>query len=134
RRKIVSQNDFLEETDQKDRKSDSKIHSVETKAAIFLGLRENFVMVNDRASDELGEEHHEEAIFKKTMWLNMATSGINEISNFLKSKKGNSERQDNVLQRPLGTCDLVGCVDEKVGVFEISERAQINTNAKGNED
>jgi hypothetical protein len=77
------------------------------------------------------EEHHEEAVFEEVVLLDLAAAGIDQIGDLLKGKEGDPERQQDVLQDEIGLEQLVGRLDEEIGVFEIAEHREIDDDAEG---
>jgi hypothetical protein len=78
-------------------------------------------------SQQLREEHDEEAVFEKVVLGDLAAGGIDEVGDLLKREERDAERQDDVLQEKIGPHQGVGRIDQKIGVFEIAEYQEIDS-------
>src|SRR5260370_39510505 len=91
-----------------------------------LDLQKDFAVVGDRSSQQLREEHDEEAVFEKVVLGDLAAGGIDEVGYLLKGEERNPERQQYVLQHKISLENRVGGVDQEIGVFEIAEYQEID--------
>ena len=99
RPEMIREDDFLKQADQEDREPDHEVPGQHGESLWSPDLGENYTMMDDRARNQLREEHDEEAVLEEAMLANLTAAGIHEIGDLLESEEGDAERQRDVLKR-----------------------------------
>ena len=85
-------------------------------------------MMDNRPCNQLWEEGYEKGIMEKAVLTGLATPGIDQIGDLLKGKKGDRQWQDNCLQRVAASSQCVQVINKEVGVLEIPQQPEIDSN------
>src|SRR5690606_25273520 len=88
-------------------------------------LRHHFLVVDDGARYQMREISDKQKVVGNTIFLHFTAIHIHQIGDLGKGKKGNPQWQDDVVQGPVCTGELVDVADKKVGIFVIAEQQQI---------
>jgi hypothetical protein len=86
--------------------------------------------MNYRPCNKLGKKTDEETVLDKIMLATSASIIINQISNLLKSEKGNAYRQNNFGKMPVNASQVAVCIDEKVRIFVVAQQNQVPDHAQ----
>jgi hypothetical protein len=128
RPEMVSQDHLFEQPDHEDRHAEREVARLDRERPGPFDLGKDLAVMGDRAGQQLREEHHEKAVFEKIVLLDLAAAGIDQIGDLLKREEGDPERQQDVLQHEIGLEQLVGRLDEEIGVLEVPEHREVDDN------
>src|SRR5713101_7728020 len=128
-RNAVGKRHLLEQSEQEQCYADRNVLLVKS-ARRALELRHHFAIMNDRTSDELGKEQHEQAIFLERKGLDAPRMDVDQERNFLKRNKGYAQGQNYFCQDQIGAKQIVDRASEEVRIFEIPEKRDVERNTQ----
>lgn len=102
-----------------------KVFPIEFLFGLVHKLRDQFLMSNNRAGDQLGEKGYERGIFQKPVLCRLPAIRIDDIRKLLKSKKTDSQRQKNPSQGKIRLEQRVDVLHAEIVVFKIKQKANI---------
>ena len=110
---------------------ETNCQTVELQSAIaLLYLRQNLVVADYRAGDEMREEKDKETIVKETVAADHALPDVHQVCDLGEREERNSQRQDDRFDVPGRARGSRHRIDEEVCVLEISEQRQVGSYPK----
>lgn len=132
---MVGKKNFLGKSESEVGRSDAEI----VNPLLFLRageLSEHFRVVDDRTCDQLRKEGYKQPILSEiVVGCFRSVMQINQEGNLLESEKRNANRKAEVMEWwIIARSDCVQYIHTKVGVFEVSQNAEIADYGEGGLD
>jgi len=126
---IIRDHAFLDEAGENQDKRSGDLVFVEFQ--LFTDLRDKPGGPHDGPRYQLGEKSHEKhEVFKALKRLELAEVDIHRVAHRLEGEEGDPHGQENIHQGQVTTAELIDGIDDEIGVFKVSERAQVPDHAQ----
>ena len=133
RRDCVGNENFFRQPHRENRYANTNVRGAFTRPASLAKLRLGFLLINDRAGDDLREESREEQKLEVAAGQSLASAAAHEPGNLHEGDEGNPQRQQDFFNEEIGLEDGVEIRDEKIRVFEIAKDENIEAHRENEE-